>query len=57
MKNSELLKDLDRIEGYLNGIDPVEYSDNLTETHLLTDEIDECCEKIDIFVDSLLEIF
>ena len=57
MKNSELLKELDRIEGYLNGIDPVEYSDNLTETHLLTDKIDECCEKIDIFVDSLLEIF
>ena len=57
MRNSKLLKELDRIEGYLNGIDPVEYSDNLTETHLLTDKIDECCEKIDIFVDSLLEIF
>ena len=57
MKNSELLKELDRIENYLNEIDTVDYADNLTETHLLTDKIANCCETIDIFVDSLLEIF
>ena len=57
MKNSELLRELDRIEGYLNEIDTVDYADNLTETHLLTDRIGDCCEKIDIFIESLLEIF
>ena len=57
MKNSELLKELDRIENYLNEIDTVGYADNLTETHLLTDKIGNCCETIDIFVESLLDLF
>ena len=57
MKNSELLKEISRIENYLNEIDTVDYADNLTETHLLTDKIADCCETLDIFVDSLLDLF